>query len=189
MNYKRLYDRLIQKGQNRTLSEYTERHHIVPRCMDGTDDVQNIVRLTAEEHYVAHQLLVKIYPKNVALVNAAYAMTKHTSNRRMNNKLFGWLRKRASKLTTGIPKSEETKRKMRKPKSVEHRASISRVQLMNGGNGPEFHSNETKKKIKAWSDENTAFRIKATCPHCDMTGGQGPMKRWHFNNCKNKELV
>jgi hypothetical protein len=52
MNYKNIYERLIQRGKSRTLSEYTERHHIVPRCMGGTDDAQNIVRLTAEEHYV-----------------------------------------------------------------------------------------------------------------------------------------
>jgi hypothetical protein len=155
--------------------------------MGGSDDAKNIVRLTAEEHYVAHQLLVKIYPKNLALVNAAFAMTKHTSNRRMNNKLFGWLKKRASLLAKGIPKSEETKQKMRKPKSESHRINISKSQLLNGGNGPTQHSKETKKKIKEWTDANTAFRIKVTCPHCNKVGGQGPMKRWHFDNCKNKE--
>ena len=189
MNYRNIYEQLILKGQARTLTVYSERHHIIPRCMGGTDDPINIVRLTAEEHYVAHQLVVKIYPTNVSLVNAAMAMTKHTSNRRMNNKLFGWLRRRSSKLTTGIPKSEETKQKMRKPKSETHRLNISRTQFLNGGNGSSEHSVETKKKIKAWTDENTAFRIKVTCPHCNMTGGQGPMRRWHFDNCKNKELA
>jgi len=24
------------------------------------------------------------------------------------------------------------------------------------------------------------------CPHCDIKGAAGIMKRWHFNNCKNK---
>jgi hypothetical protein len=26
------------------------------------------------------------------------------------------------------------------------------------------------------------------CPHCDKTGGLGVMKRWHFENCKQKDL-
>jgi hypothetical protein len=107
----------------------------------------------------------------------------------MNNKLFGWLRKRASLLTIGIPKSEETKQKMRKPKSLEHRMNISKSQLANGGNGPSNHSLETKQKIKKWTDENTSFRIKVTCPQCNKTGGQGPMKRFHFNKCKAKEII
>ena len=24
------------------------------------------------------------------------------------------------------------------------------------------------------------------CPHCDKVGGNAIMKRWHFDNCKNK---
>jgi hypothetical protein len=66
MNYKKIYDNLISKGRNRVLNCYVERHHIIPKCMGGTDDEENLVELTPEEHYVAHQLLVKIYPKNKA---------------------------------------------------------------------------------------------------------------------------
>jgi hypothetical protein len=27
---------------------------------------------------------------------------------------------------------------------------------------------------------------KATCPHCNLTGGSNAMKRYHFDNCKEK---
>jgi hypothetical protein len=27
---------------------------------------------------------------------------------------------------------------------------------------------------------------KVACPHCQMIGGLGAMKRWHFDNCKSK---
>ena len=30
---------------------------------------------------------------------------------------------------------------------------------------------------------------KVECPHCAITGGIIPMKRWHFNNCKLKEVA
>ncbi len=48
MNYQWHYNKLIERGKNRTLECYTENHHIIPNCMDGTDDPENLVRLTPE---------------------------------------------------------------------------------------------------------------------------------------------
>lgn len=53
---------------------YTEKHHIVPRCMNGTNSDENLVVLTAKEHFVAHHLLCKIYPKHPKLWFAFNAM-------------------------------------------------------------------------------------------------------------------
>lgn len=90
MDYQKHYDALINRAQHRTLETYTENHHIIPRCLGGTDDKNNLVRLTPEEHYLAHQLLVKIYPENIALINAAIMMIPN----RPSNKLYGWLKRR-----------------------------------------------------------------------------------------------
>lgn len=96
MNYKKHYDLLVSRGQNRILEGYVEKHHIIPRCLGGPDEKSNIVILTPEEHYVAHQLLVKMYPNNRDLIYAAQLMTVHHTNSRINNKLFGWLRKQCA---------------------------------------------------------------------------------------------
>jgi hypothetical protein len=96
MNYKKHYDLLMEKSKNRVLEGYVERHHIIPRCLGGSDDSENLAMLTPEEHFLAHQLLVKIYPKSSPLIKAALLMTTHNTPRRVNNKLFGWLRRRAS---------------------------------------------------------------------------------------------
>ena len=58
MNYQAHYNKLINRARNRL--GYTEKHHIIPRCMDGTNHATNIVALTPEENYVTHQLMVKI---------------------------------------------------------------------------------------------------------------------------------
>lgn len=58
--------------------------------MGGDDSPQNLVKLTPEEHYLAHQLLVKIHPENSELIYAAQMMTIG----RTTNKLYGWLRRR-----------------------------------------------------------------------------------------------
>lgn len=94
MNYLKHYETLIERSKNRTLDCYVERHHIVPRCMNGTDDPDNIAILTPEEHYVAHQLLVKLHPGNPKLVYAAHMMTMGSADVQRNNKLYGWLRKK-----------------------------------------------------------------------------------------------
>ena len=93
MNYEKIYDSLISKAQNRILETYTETHHIVPKCIGGTDNINNLVELTPEEHYLAHQLLVKIYPQNHSLVKAAAMMIPN----RPSNKMYGWLKRRFAK--------------------------------------------------------------------------------------------
>ena len=40
---------------------YYELHHIVPKWMGGSDSKDNLVLLTAREHYLAHYLLFKHY--------------------------------------------------------------------------------------------------------------------------------
>jgi hypothetical protein len=115
-NYGAFYDRLIARARTRILAGYVEKHHVIPRCMGGRDSKANIVQLTAEEHYVAHQLLAKMHPDNFGLTWSAMAMTNGTSVMRRNNKRYGWLRKKfaltLSIRSTGRKHSREAKAKM-----------------------------------------------------------------------------
>lgn len=88
MNYKKIYNSIIDRAKTRIVEGYTELHHIVPKCLGGSNDSENLVSLTAEEHYIAHLLLVKIYPDNRSLWYAANMM----ANR--NNKMYAWTRKK-----------------------------------------------------------------------------------------------
>lgn len=63
MNYNKLYNEIIEKRKIEIPSGYTEEHHIVPRSLGGTDDKDNLVLLTAKEHFICHLLLTKMYPK------------------------------------------------------------------------------------------------------------------------------
>ena len=75
MNYVKIYTDLINKGLERghnkkKLSYFTESHHIIPKCLNGVDRKINRVLLTAREHYIAHKLLIKMYPDIFGLINA-----------------------------------------------------------------------------------------------------------------------
>jgi len=90
MNYAKHYDALIDRAKCRLLEGYSERHHVIPKCMGGSNNIDNIVRLTPEEHYVAHQLLTKIFPKERGLAYAALLM----GSSREGNKTYGWIKRR-----------------------------------------------------------------------------------------------
>lgn len=96
MNYLKIYHALIERARDRTLHQYSERHHVIPRCMGGSDELSNLVRLTPEEHFLAHQLLVKIHPNNHKLKFALQAMIMDTGNRQRKNKAYGWVRRLVS---------------------------------------------------------------------------------------------
>lgn len=76
MNYTKIYEQLISKRKIEIISEgYYEKHHIVPKCMGGSDDKNNLINLTAREHIFAHILLMFIYPDNNKIKYAAKCMT------------------------------------------------------------------------------------------------------------------
>lgn len=114
MNYQKHYDLLVARAQARQLPSniYVENHHIIPRCMGGIDEGLNIVKLTAEEHYVAHQLLIKIYPNNHKLIYAAILMATNSNGKRNTNKVYGWLRRANGNARKGIARSAEVRRKI-----------------------------------------------------------------------------
>lgn len=60
--YTTWYFNIISSRRNKTYDDniYTERHHIIPKSMGGSNSVDNIVRLTVREHILCHILLVKM---------------------------------------------------------------------------------------------------------------------------------
>lgn len=84
MNYKKIYDSLIDRAKNRERVEgiYYENHHIIPKCIGGTDSYENKVLLTAREHFLCHWLLTKLYsdPKLVFAWNS-FCMNTYNGDR------------------------------------------------------------------------------------------------------------
>jgi hypothetical protein len=68
MDYPSIYKNLINKRLLLPASQegYSEKHHIIPRSLGGADIKNNIVHLTAREHFIAHLLLCKIHQNDIA---------------------------------------------------------------------------------------------------------------------------
>jgi hypothetical protein len=146
----------MDRARCREISGYSEKHHVIPRCMGGSNKKENIVRLTPEEHFLAHQLLVKIYPNNHSLVKAANMMCVSGKGCIRNNKMFGWLRKRLATAMslerTGKKMSEDTKQKLReanlgKKIPLETIEKIKHTKKLNNKPRPPV-TEETREKIR-----------------------------------------
>lgn len=78
MNYAAIYESLVDnaKLQERKKCDgaYFERHHIIPRCFGGSNKSNNLVSLTAREHFIAHHLLVKIHQGHAGMQRAFWMM-------------------------------------------------------------------------------------------------------------------
>ena len=175
MNYTQHYTRLVERSKNRLFTDYTETHHILPRCMGGMDCVDNLVELTPEEHYVAHQLLAKMHPHEPKLIFAAHAMANMGVNR-VGMREYGWIKKKRAQILsekmsgagnhmfgkvgsmTGRTHTPEALQKMSekskgKSKSGQHRANI--IKALTG----HLVSDETKQKLRerqlpeAWAED------------------------------------
>ena len=70
--YKQWHDNIIARGKNRILTGYKEKHHIIPKSLGGNNSKDNLVELTAREHFMVHMLLCK-FTKGEAKRSMLYA--------------------------------------------------------------------------------------------------------------------
>lgn len=163
MHYQNIYNSLIENALNRSnVDGYTEKHHIVPRSLGGKDSKDNLVILTAREHFIAHLLLAKIFGGEMwhaahmmsnmkRYTNRIYKTVREEHAKEMSRKLKGHPNKNKGKThleTYGKDKANSIAIKISKglkdkPKTEEHRLALIKAQ----NNRNYVVSSETKEKI------------------------------------------
>ena len=161
MNYQRIYDEIIQRAKSRGLKKkllvglYFEKHHIIPRCLNGSNDKDNLVLLTAREHYLCHYLLWKIHKENKSLFYAYYILSN--KNHIVNSNEFSKLRvefsKRIKNDLTNRVISDETRLRMKnssKNNTDEYKQNMSLIKCGKhiGKNNPMFGRKQSEETIK-----------------------------------------
>ncbi len=175
MNYANHYDRLITRSRGRRLEGYKESHHVLPRCLGGSDDTDNLVFLTAREHYVAHQLLVKMNPDHYGVSYAALLMTRvGRCKGRVTNRYYEWLKARFSTLQSVMMK-EWLKTNLNPSQRPE--VKLKRKEAWTGDKNPSY-KNPNWKAIAA---ANEAVRGKPQREeHSEKIASS--IKKWHAEN-------
>ena len=144
--YQKIYDSLIEKRRREPLTKnkkdpnyiYCETHHILPKCLGGSNDKENLINLTAREHFIAHKLLLKIYEKlndknaymrmgmalgRLITGNKAFINNVSISSREYERIKELWLN--SSRMWRSIP---ENKEKMKYERTKEIREKLSKSQ-------------------------------------------------------------
>jgi len=206
MDYKKVHDKIIERAKARTLplDQYREKHHIVPRCMGGTDELDNLVELTAREHYVVHQLLVKMYPNESGLVWAARYMTYDSNGERINNRLYEWLKTKYSKVVSKQNKEKwkdsEYKERMvmgikKKWQDEEYREKMSKMHSeynKEKWKDPEYRKKMLEASKDYWADpenrKQASKRVSGKKNGCYGTHWYHHPDTLHNIKCKSDEI-
>lgn len=89
MDYHTIYNNIVAVAQLR--EKGNERHHIVPKSLGGSDNVENLVYLTYREHYICHKLLVKMHPRGkIARKKMVYALWWMSKTRADNTRITSY---------------------------------------------------------------------------------------------------
>lgn len=133
MNYHKAYRNIVQRAidEDRKWRNgiYYERHHILPKSLGGSDKQDNIVLLTAREHYICHLLLVKMYEayeeSHIKMLRALNMMKvkhdRHERDFKFSSRLYECMKARLygedgllvgkNNPQYGVKQSEETRKK------------------------------------------------------------------------------
>lgn len=87
--YTNCYFKIIKRAQERKkLLGYFENHHIYPKGIGGLNDKENLIKLTAKEHYVCHLLLIKMCRLKKHKRSMCYALFQFKRNHSKKGKRF-----------------------------------------------------------------------------------------------------
>jgi len=153
---------VVEDGLNLTLTNSEEKKKIFSQEVKDKISKAQKGKILTLEHRQKLSEARKQLPGEIKKANG-YKNKNRKRSEQFKNNLSGKKR--------GQLKSEQTKQKMRKPKSELHRLNMSLANI--GKSSP----------TKGIPDEIV------TCPHCQKSGGNSGMKRWHFDKCKKKLLL
>ena len=144
--YTRIYYSIISNAQTRSLNKniYTEKHHIIPKSLGGNDSKENLVILTAREHFICHWLLIKMTTGTAhgSMVHALFMM------KRGHNKQFRYKSKISSRVYSKLKEERSalvSQQLTGRPVSIETRIKLSASQK---GIPREKHTEDTKAKMR-----------------------------------------
>ena len=152
------YDKFIQnilntRGRFACLDGYHERHHIIPKCMNGSNSQDNLIDLYAREHFIAHKLLAEENPQNYQLKYAYWNMCQCTGRDGQDKYIPTPEEYEEARIFCHETMSGENHPMYGKHHTQESREkmSISKKDMYNGENNPFFgkkHSQENIEKMK-----------------------------------------
>lgn len=137
--YTTWYMSIISQARQRCKPSISEKHHVVPRSLGGSNDETNLVCLTPREHFICHLLLARMtegaarYKMTAAICLMIKNTAKHLNRSTVTSKAYD-MRVAYSRVSFSLEHRTKlsAKAKARKPQPKQpetkekHRLAISR---------------------------------------------------------------
>ena len=160
--YNELVSSRKYRGLDKTkLEGYYEVHHILPRSLGGTDDIENLVLFTSREHIIAHLLLTRVYPDNLKVMRASIMMTLKDGKRfspriiaslRESYSLMQLKRNKELREKYGYVLSKETRDKMSKSRTGHFTSEETKIKISESEKGKIVNDITRKKLSDSYND-------------------------------------
>jgi len=183
----------LKRKQVREIMGYAERHHIIPKSIGGTNDIDNLVWLTANEHLECHCLLVEMLegqPRRKMLVALTRMMNKQSHNQQRNYELptnSDEIRMLCAKAHSDYMKTKHAGKG--NPFYGRKHSEESKRKISEGGKGIKKSEEAKKRMAMAKQGDSNPGRQIVICPYCNKTGRSGGMRKHHFSHCKQKNYL
>jgi hypothetical protein len=173
MNYQRIYTEFIadRREKESGLVGYTEKHHITTRSMGGSDDKDNLIKLTAGDHFFAHLLLAKAHGgKQWAALWAISGM----DNDGLRKKDFAWALKQRKWVSLAREKSSQIQKEI--------------------NSNPEVKAKFTERVVNMWKDDKfktkTSETMRLVCQKPDVKAKRSlaSIRRWQDPEIRTRNL-
>lgn len=158
VTYKEFIQNILDtRGRFNCNDEYHERHHILPKCLGGTNNENNLIDLFPREHFIAHKLLAKENSNNNNLVHAWALMSRinnHQGIYQLTPEEYEEARKAYIALMKGKTFSEEHRMKIGKANKGRIVPKDARLAVAKA-NASRIWSEESRQKLSnSMSGEN-----------------------------------
>jgi hypothetical protein len=190
--YTRWYFNIVNNARIFSRNGYVERHHIIPKSLGGTNDAQNIVALSAREHFICHRLLARMTvgdaKKKMQFAAWILSCSKKRGLMKISSRTYVKLKEDLSHAVSltmkGKPKSPESVAKMAESQrgkvlSDEHKQKLS--QATKGRIRSKAEIEASSAGLKQYHASKTEIFV---CDHCGIeTKSKTNHLRWHGDNC------
>lgn len=185
-----IQDILENRGRFNCGEEYHERHHIIPKCLGGTNEEDNLIDLFAREHFIAHKLLAEENPDNTKLIYAWWCMSSMKNERTHNRYECTPEEYEQAKIAFSQVVSANTQRRFQDPEARQKQSEIQKKRFedpeerrKNGEYTKKQYENPERRK-----KQSDTIKKKYEDPEMRKKTSEASKKMWQNDEYRQKQI-
>lgn len=168
--YTRCYYRILERPD---ISGYTEKHHIIPKSLGGSNDDENIRAVSARQHSVLHKLLVKMVVTSEhrkKMLFARWCMTRNANGKRLvTSRDYEVAKLGLVEALRNRPISPDGKKRLSEARKIKCKSMTPEEKFAAGSTGGKAHAEKLKTDpvyAQEYGNKQRSKTFKLTSEQC-----------------------